>query len=242
MHRHTHFRTCLVVLLAAMGISLGHGRIAAAGNAQGKIRADESARLALRYAEALTAGRIDDWARLDLGCLGRLRNAATGSQATRSQIARTCYDDTINAYRAMIEDTSEPGVLGPTTRGRGLGLLSETHRHASLWKDYPPALFLSPAAVRSSLKTPPTVELRTVSRHVPLPSVWEPPHPRQSAAHWSNWPSRTLIPSPPLLLWRRMKSGGPADRLAAISRFTVSSSGWSSPVICAASATPKIVP
>ncbi len=168
MHKHTHVRTCLVVLLAAMGISLGHGRIAAAGNAQGNIRADESARLALRYAEALTAGRIDDWARLDLGCLGRLRNAPTGSLPTRSQIARTCYDDTINAYRAMIEDTSEPGVLGPTTRGRGLGLLSETHRHASLWKDYPPALFLSPAAVRSSLKTPPTVELRTASPTRPI--------------------------------------------------------------------------
>ena len=163
MNTHTPLRTYLVFLLVAIGMPLTHSGLAAAGHAQGNTLTGESARLALRYAEALAAGHIDDWARLDLGCLSRLRNAATGSPQTRSQIARICYDDTVNAYRAMIEDTSEPGVLGPTARGRGLGLLSETHRHASLWKDYPPALFLSPAAVRSSLKTPPTVELRTVS-------------------------------------------------------------------------------
>ncbi|MEQ1795424.1 MAG: hypothetical protein ABL970_14675, partial [Nitrospira sp.] len=168
MHTHTYLRTCLVVLLAATGTTLHDGGLAEAGQTQGKARADESARLALRYAEALAAGRVEDWARLDLGCLSRLRAQASGSPDARTRIARTCYDDTMNAYRAMIEDTSEPGVLGPTARGRGLGLLSETHRHASLWKDYPPALFLSPAAVRSSLKTPPTVELRTVSPTRPI--------------------------------------------------------------------------
>ena len=165
---HTYLRMCLVVLLAAMGTTLHDGGLAEAGQAQGKVRADESARLALRYAEALAAGRAEDWARLDLGCLSRWRAQAAGSPDARARIARTCYDDTVNAYRAMIEDTAEPGVLGPTARGRGLGLLSETHRHASLWKDYPPALFLSPAAVRSSLKTPPTVELRTVSPTHPI--------------------------------------------------------------------------
>jgi hypothetical protein len=158
----------LFVILAMVAPTLTCGGLAAAGNAQGKTRADESARLALRYAEALAAGRTDDWARLDLGCLSRLRAQAAGSPDARARIARTCYDDTVTAYRAMIEDTAEPGVLGPTARGRGLGLLSETHRHASLWKDYPPALFLSPAALRSSLKTPLTVELRTVSPTRPI--------------------------------------------------------------------------
>ncbi|HSN03865.1 MAG TPA: hypothetical protein VLS44_02715, partial [Nitrospira sp.] len=168
MHTPRLIGTYLLVLLAAIGTPLTHGGLASAGQARGKARADESARLALRYAEAFAAGRAEDWARLDLGCLSRIRGAAAGSQETRSQIARACYDDTVNAYRAMIEDTPERGVLGPTARGRGLGLLSETHRHASLWKDYPPALFLSPTAVRSSLTTPPTVELRTVSPTRPI--------------------------------------------------------------------------
>ena len=52
--------------------------------------------LALRYAETLLSGRIDDWARLDLGCLSRLRGAAAVSSEARSQIAHTCYEDTVS--------------------------------------------------------------------------------------------------------------------------------------------------
>lgn len=168
METHRHITKRLVVLLTIAGLTLSHGECAAAGNAPGNTHANEAARLALRYANALATNRADNWARLDLGCLSRLRAAGAGSPDNRKRVARTCYDDTVNAYRAMLEDTVEPGVLGSTARGRSLGLLSETHRHASLWKDYPPALFLSPAAVRSSLATPPTVELRTVSPTRPI--------------------------------------------------------------------------
>ena len=52
--------------------------------------------LALRYAETSASGCIDDWARLDLGCLSRVRGDAVISSEARSQIAHTCYEDTVS--------------------------------------------------------------------------------------------------------------------------------------------------
>ena len=52
--------------------------------------------LALRYSETLLSGRIDDWTRLDLGCFSRLRGVAAVSSEARSQIAHTCYEDTVS--------------------------------------------------------------------------------------------------------------------------------------------------
>ena len=52
--------------------------------------------LALRYAESLASGRIDDWARLDLGCLSRWRGAPTVPSEARSHIAHICYEDTVS--------------------------------------------------------------------------------------------------------------------------------------------------
>ncbi len=160
--------TWVFVILAAVGSALAHDGVAAAGTTPAGARATDAARLALRYAETLAAGRIDDWARLDLGCLSRVRATAAGSPEARSRTARACYEDTLNAHRALIEDKSEPGILGPNARGQGFGLLADTHRYAGLWKTYPPAVFLSPAIVRSSLKTPPAVEIRTVSPARPI--------------------------------------------------------------------------
>ena len=52
--------------------------------------------LALRYAESLASGRIDDWVRLDLGCLSRWRGAPTVQSEARSHIAHICYEDTVS--------------------------------------------------------------------------------------------------------------------------------------------------
>ena len=52
--------------------------------------------LALRYAETSASGRIDDWARLDLGCLSRWRGAPTVQSEARSHIAHICYEDTVS--------------------------------------------------------------------------------------------------------------------------------------------------
>lgn len=162
MHRQTHLGRWLLVLLTATGATLAHEHAASAGNA------NAPARLALQYAETMAAGRIDDWARLDLGCLSRMRDHKAVSPETRSRIAHTCYEDTLAAHRELVGDKSEPGILGPNARGQGFGLIAGAHRHAGLWKTYPPAIFLSPAVVRSSIKTPPTVKLLTVSPAQPI--------------------------------------------------------------------------
>ena len=52
--------------------------------------------LALRYAGTSASDRIDDWVRLDLGCLSRLRGAPTVQSEARSHIAHICYEDTVS--------------------------------------------------------------------------------------------------------------------------------------------------
>jgi hypothetical protein len=158
----------LIMILAAIGPTLAHDGWAAAGKISARSAAQDASRLALRYAEALASGHVDEWARLDLGCLSRLRTGRGLSAEARSATARACYEDTVKAHRALVQGDIEFGIFGPNGRGRSLGLLSETHRHADLWKTYPPALFLSPAVMRSDLKARPTVEVRTVSPARPI--------------------------------------------------------------------------
>jgi len=52
--------------------------------------------LALRYAETSASGRTDDWARLDLGCLSRLRGAPTVPSEARSHITHISYENTVS--------------------------------------------------------------------------------------------------------------------------------------------------
>ena len=53
----------------------------------------------------------------------------------------------MKAHRALVADEPEKGIFGAMGRGLGFGLISETHRQADTWKDYPPGVFLSPAVV-----------------------------------------------------------------------------------------------
>ncbi|MER3423735.1 MAG: hypothetical protein C4293_11400, partial [Nitrospiraceae bacterium] len=96
-------------------------------------RPEDPARLAIRYAQAFAAGRVAEWARLDLGCLAY--NQARGRHAKGpldEQIAKACWDATLAAHRDMVADEPEQGIFGAVGRGIGLGLLSEKHRHADL--------------------------------------------------------------------------------------------------------------
>ena len=52
--------------------------------------------LALRYAETSASGRTDDWARLDLGCLSRLRGTPTVQSEARSHIEHISHEDTVS--------------------------------------------------------------------------------------------------------------------------------------------------
>ena len=52
--------------------------------------------LALRYAETSASGRTDDWSRLDLSCLSRLRGAPTVPSEARSHIAHISYENTVS--------------------------------------------------------------------------------------------------------------------------------------------------
>ncbi len=115
---------------------------------------EDPARLVLQYAEALTTGKAEDWAAVDLGCLARRRDSEPSAGTDN-----TCWEDTMNAHRILVADDPEPGVFGAAGRGIGLGLISETHRQADTWKNYPPAIFVSPAVVK---ETTPRIAVKKV--------------------------------------------------------------------------------
>ncbi len=108
----------------------------------------ESSRFALQYAHALAHARIDAWAAADLGCLSHARAAAGGkSPKLTAEPARRCWDETVNSQTAMVAEQAESGVFNATGRGVSLGLLHDRHRATENWKEYPPAIFMSPAIV-----------------------------------------------------------------------------------------------
>ncbi len=105
--------------------------------------------LALLYAEAMAAGRVEEWAALDLGCLARQQEqGGLPNKPLSASTAQTCWDDTMAAHRKLVADEAEPAIFGALGRGTGFGLIHESHQHADFWKDYPPALSVSPTVVR----------------------------------------------------------------------------------------------
>ena len=111
--------------------------------------------LALQYAEALAAGRVDEWAALDLGCIARLKNRIESDRKSISKSSsKACWDATMVAHRNLVGDETETGIFGALGRGSGFGLIHKTHQHADFWKDYPPALSLSPTVIRQDPAAP----------------------------------------------------------------------------------------
>lgn len=108
----------------------------------------DTARFVLQYVDALTQSRIDWWATTDLGCLNRARvGAGEPVRKLSPERARRCWDDTLRGHTAMVTQQAEAGVFNATGRGIGLGLLADRHRATENWKDYPPAVFLSPPII-----------------------------------------------------------------------------------------------
>lgn len=103
---------------------------------------EDPARLVLRYAEAMVASKMAEWAELDLACLARRRQ-----QGIAPHTDQACWEDTMKAHRALVADDPEVGIFGAEGRGLGFGLIAEQHRNADAWKDYPPGVFVSPAVV-----------------------------------------------------------------------------------------------
>ena len=109
---------------------------------------EDASRFVLHYVEALSHSRIERWASADLGCLSRARETTTKpSSQLAPEIARRCWDDTLHGHIQMVTQQAESGVFNATGRGIGLGLLADRHRATENWKDYPPAVFVSPPIV-----------------------------------------------------------------------------------------------
>lgn len=110
----------------------------------------DASRFVLEYALALANGHAETWAVADLGCLSRDRSLAPGTQHSRlsPDSVHRCWDDTLKAHRDMVAQQGESGVLSADSKGVGLGLLHDRHRVTENWKEYPPAVFLSPSVVR----------------------------------------------------------------------------------------------
>ena len=140
-----------VLLIASINLLLGivvplSGQ---AGQAQKGVGGDAS-RFVLQYAVALANEKIEAWAVADLGCLTRHVSLSTGKgRAPLSpESARRCWDDTLKAHREMVTQQVESGLSSNIGPDVGFGLLHDRHRTTENWKEYPPAVFLSPAIIR----------------------------------------------------------------------------------------------
>jgi hypothetical protein len=150
-------RQTLLKGLVALFACLLIGTLATGTQAKGSNAKD----IALIYVDSLSNSRISEWAAHDLGCLMRVKVRATGKRIPQEQSAlyQTCWEDTMLAHRKLAEQKTETGVFGATSLGNNLGLLHERHRGAATWREYPPALFASPAIVRSQGGPAPRVQI-----------------------------------------------------------------------------------
>jgi len=154
-HRLTKW---LFVMLAMVGPALAHDGAAAAGAKPATPAQNGPARIVSQYGAALAGSRVTEWAALDLGCL-TLRH----QRGLSEQTDRACWDGTLKVHRELVQDQPETGIFEAVGRGVGFGLLSETHRHADYWKDYMPAVAVSPAVIGNDGGPGPALEVLNVS-------------------------------------------------------------------------------
>ena len=121
----------------------------------------------LQYVQALAHSQINIWAASDLGCLNRARQAAGGNTPQVStEVAQDCWNDTLHGHTSMVMQQAESGVFNATGRGVGLGLLHDRHRATENWKEYPPAVFVSPPIIlKDHAPIPRTAVVRTSPLH-----------------------------------------------------------------------------
>ncbi|MFO0699627.1 MAG: hypothetical protein U0236_10375 [Nitrospira sp.] len=125
---------------------------------------EDTGHFVLQYVEALSHSRVDSWASADLGCLSRTRAASSRpSYQLTPELARRCWDDTLRGHTTMVTQQAESGVFNATGRGVGLGLLADRHRATENWKDYPPAVFVSPPIILNDHAPNPQITVGRVS-------------------------------------------------------------------------------
>jgi hypothetical protein len=149
MASRSRHRTCPLLIGAALVLGAS-GLIGSAAEAATPASTDPAGRTALEYARAMAAGRVAAWADLDLACLTR-QLAKPSADASPD----ACWKETLAAHAALLADQPEKGIFGAQGRGAGFGLLHESHRKADLWRDYPPALFVSPSVWKQGGGPPP---------------------------------------------------------------------------------------
>lgn len=148
----------LFVMLAMVGPTLAHDGSAAAVAKPATAGQNGPARIVSQYGAALAGNRVAEWAALDLGCLTLRRQRGVSEQTDRA-----CWDDTLKVHRELVQDQPETGIFEAVGRGVGFGLLSDTHRHADYWKDYMPAVVVSPAVIGKDGRPGPALEILNVS-------------------------------------------------------------------------------
>lgn len=131
----------------------------------GSLRDDDAGRFVLRYAGAFANGRVDEWAAADLACLNRRKQDPGVAPQTAAQ---ACWTATLQAHTAMTAQDAETGVFDAVGRGAGFGLLHDRHRASENWKDYPPAVFLSPPVVQRDHGPAPEIAVTRVWPAQPL--------------------------------------------------------------------------
>ena len=142
MGTHHRLTKWLFVMLAMVGPILAHDGSAAVKAKSATPAQNGPARMVPQYGAALAANLVAEWAALDLGCLTLRRQRDQSEQTDRA-----CWDETLKVHRELVQDQPETGIFEAVDRGVGFGLLSETHRHADYWKDYMPAVAVSPAVI-----------------------------------------------------------------------------------------------
>ncbi len=135
----------------------------------------------LGYADAIAKGHPAEWADRDLGCLSRHRDEPSRLASPHSERdAMACAEATFQAHRNLVADIPEAGIFGAVGRGAGFGMLSERHRQSDLWREYPPAVFVSPVVARSHDAPAPTLRLSHVWDSRTIPLVLSPGTPARS--------------------------------------------------------------
>lgn len=138
-------RTASVFLGLLIGLTTSTAQAKSKGGSAGN--AGDTGRFVIDYVNAFANSNANAWASVDLGCLTMQRRLQTGTSLA-SDTARQCWTETQKSHSDMVAQKAEQGVFDAVGRDSGFGLLHDRHRPSENWKDYPPALFVSPAVVR----------------------------------------------------------------------------------------------
>jgi len=130
---------------------------------------DEAAQFVMHYASALTQSHVDQWAAADLTCVNRSKAASDeASPPVTADAAQRCWNETLNAHVGMVAQQAERGVFNATEGGSSLGLLHNRHRATENWKEYPPAVFISPPVILKNQAPIPLLSIINTTPRQPI--------------------------------------------------------------------------